>query len=79
MTMGLALGLLGGFLLLVAILVSRIPVPCPHASQCVACERERELARLESARVLAQMDHHWHVEPVPDCRRCFPPMHDRRG
>ena len=78
MTAELGIALLGGFLLAVAILVARIPVPCPHAGRCAMCEREKELTRLESTRMLAEMDHHWHVEPVPGCPRCFPPANGRR-
>ncbi len=76
MTIDLALGLMGGFLLLVAFLVSRIPVRCPHAEPCAVCEQEAREARAARSRLMATIDHVYHMEPVKGCPRCYPPSHD---
>lgn len=71
-TLDVALGFMGGFLLFIGILIARIPVRCPHAGRCLRCEMEAEQQRLAQERLLAEMDHRWHVEAVEGCRRCAP-------
>ncbi len=74
-----AIWLLGGFLLVVALLVSRIPVPCQHAGRCPACEAEAARAHRDRERRTVEQGHRWHLEPARGCRRCFPDDDDLRA
>lgn len=46
--------------------LTQLPVPCPHRSQCQACEyaaRERRRNKIAS-------EHYFHTRKHPDCWRC---------
>ncbi len=70
MEANVALAVMAGFMFIVGVLVSTIPVRCPHALRCEACESAAERDRAEQDRLYAEMDHRWHVDPVAGCRRC---------
>ena len=73
-----AMWLMGAFLLVVALLVWRIPVPCRHRVHCAACEAEAADLQRRTRQRTIERGHRWHLDPTRGCRRCFPDD-DERG